>query len=319
MSTIELRNFLHATLNSLETRWSEMGVTQVAPLFVPEMLLGRRSILLRADAHALWAKWFIESVCDPEAFVDPSPGYGIIFERVLPFAKKLDPDAPEPEIRTLAGNLASLVLAEARRRSEARRVRMDDQIRQELIDLFGPNPRCWICGYLFSAWAVDRFLGEHLSSTAATLPAFVDYAKPHGLLQRDLLIEIDHVVPVALGGREGENLRLACGWCNAAKSSHIAIYDVSGVGDRFDHPRLGRLTAPRAFWVVRTLALFGRCEWSGPGGCSRTTRNTELTIEAWNPPGALTPNNLRVVCAEHHRLGPDRLVARELFARGAPR
>lgn len=317
MSTIVLRNFLQVSLGSLADRWTEVGVTQIAPLVVPDVLLGRRSSLIRADAHALWAKWFIESVCDPEPFVEHPPGYGIVFERVLPFAQRLGGDAPEAEIRLLASSLTALVLAEAHRRSEARRVRMDRQIRQELIDLYGPNPRCWLCGFLFPAWAIGRFLGETQSNAPITLPAFVDYAKPHGLLQRDLQIEVDHVVPVARGGREGENLRLACGWCNAAKSSHIALYDVSGVGDRFEHPRLGRLTVPRAFWVVRTLALFSRCEWPGPGGCSRSTSNAELTVEAWNPPGALTPNNLRVVCAEHHRLGPDRLVAREFFARGS--
>lgn len=319
MSTAGLRNFLQATLGDVANQWSTSGVAQVALLMAPETLLGRRSTLLRADAHALWAKWFIESVCDPEPFVEQNPGYGIVFERVLPFARRLSFDATEEEIRLLASNLATFVLAEAQRRSEMRRVRMNLKMRHELLDISGANPRCWACGYLFPEWVIDRFLGENRHEAPTSLPAFLDYAKPQGLIARDLLIEVDHVVPVARGGREGDNLQLACGWCNSAKSAHTAIYDVSGIAERFQHPRLGRLTIPRPFWVVRTLALFGRCEWPGPGGCSRTTMDSELTVEASNPIGALTPNNLRVICAEHHQLGSERLVAREIIARGVRR
>ena len=143
-----------------------------------------------------------------------------------------------------------------------------------------------------------------------TLPAFVDFVKPSGLIVRDHSIEIDHVFPVARGGREGHNLRLICGWCNSAKGDRCSLYDVSSRPIAFCHPRRGRMTVPRPFWVVRLLAIHPTCEWTGPGGCTQSTRTAELTVYGLHTAGSMNPSNLRVTCFEHHPLGHERLVAR---------
>lgn len=309
MTPSDLVHFLNATLADPEARWSDSGVKQVAQLHVPDLILGRRSPVLRADLHALWARWFLESICDPEPFVENDRGYAFIVKEVDPKIRQLLGDAPEKERLELASQVAQFVAQETKRRREARRVPLDRERRYILLDQFGPSARCWICGHRFAQWAIDRFLGSDNLAPPA-LPAFVDFVKPSGLMLRDLVIEVDHVTPVARGGREGSNLRLACGWCNSNKSARGSLYDVDGVPIVMRHPRLGRITVPRPFWVVRLLAIHSQCEWNGGGGCDRTTRDAELTVSAWHGSGAMNPSNLRVTCADHHPLGHERLIAR---------
>ena len=128
----------------------------------------------------------------------------------------------------------------------------------------GPEPRCWICGYQFEQWAVDRFLRSKSVSNKPSLPLFVDYMRPQGLRARDFYVETDHVMPIAEGVDEVDNLRLACGWCNAHKGDRTSLYDVGAKPLIVPHMRRGKTSAPRPFWVVRLLATRRRCEWEAP-------------------------------------------------------
>lgn len=307
--------FLKGAVATPENKWLATALGEIARLHVPDVVLGRRAHLLRADLNMLWAQWFVESICDPEVFVESENGYAFIVRAVMSRLNELVQGAPEAESKDLVRYLAQTVAHEVDRRKQKRRVVLDRDIKGIILDRCGSQPRCWICGYAFTDWAVDRFLGSE-RRTPPALPAFVDLAKPSGLLVRDLTIEIDHVLPVNQGGREGPNLRIACGWCNNHKSDRCSLYDVHGLPLIVWHPRRGKLSAPRPFWVVRVLGIRQQCEWPGVGGCSRTTETTELTVCAWNGAGAMNPTNLRVTCWEHHPLEHERLVSRDLVLAG---
>lgn len=317
MGLEELGAFLVAVLARGERYWQKDALTAIAGLQVPDGLLGPRGTLLRADLSTLWARWFLEAVCDPDYFVvRPNLEYAHVHSRVWQRTHALFPSVPADERDSLARRLARLVDAEVQVRRAIGRTTVTPEQRDLLWDEYGPHPRCWLCGALFDEWAIDRFRKRDPVAPEPGLPAFVDFLRPRGLKRRDLRIEIDHVTPVTEGGALGENLRLACGWCNAHKSGRVSIYDVTGRADVFEHPALGSVSVPRPFWVVRLVAMRRRCEWAG-GGCDRSLGNAELTVCADADEGAMNPVNLRVTCAAHDPLGARRLVARELWPRTA--
>lgn len=305
----ELNEFLTAALHMPERRWEQQGVAHLARLRVPDAIFGSRGALLRADVHTLWAQWFLESLCDPEPYLERENKFAFIVSDVAERVRAMLCDVPERESKRMIEVVAMLVDREVERRREARRIASNIDFRHTLIDLSRGQARCWVCGYAFEPWAIDRFLRHQ--TTVPPMPQFVDLAKPR-LVRRDQEIEIDHVVPVFAGGREGDNLRLACGWCNKSKSANMSLYDVTSASETIVHPTLGRLTVPRPFWIVRFLAIHGECEWPGDGGCSKSTKNAELTVCSWHQPGAMNPANLRVTCSEHHALKHAYLIRREL-------
>lgn len=306
----DLAHFLRDTLANPSARWSGAALEHVARLHVPDAILGGRTSLLRADLHTLWAQWFLESICDLEMFAHRNVGYAFIVQEVTRRVPLLLGHVPERDRLALTSEISQLLDREIRRRRGVHRSPIDREQRAQLWEQNSDDPRCWVCGYQFAEWAIDRFLSVE-SPHDWKLPEFIDFAKPSGLHKRDLSIEVDHVVPVARGGTNDDNLRLICGWCNSAKGARQSLYDVDGIPSTFQHPQRGRMTIPRPFWVVRLLVTHPRCEFSGPGGCDQTSANTELTVCAWHVAGSMNPSNLRVTCSEHHPLGHERLVARE--------
>ena len=118
---------------------------------------------------------------------------------------------------------------------------------------------------------------------------------------------------MAAGGEDDENLAFACGWCNSQKGARLTLYDIGADDVVLKHPKLGRISVPRPFWIVRLLAIRGRCEW--PGGCAKTTENSELTVAPRWVRGTMNPMNLQLTCAEHDPLGDNRLVSRKIWAK----
>ena len=78
----------------------------------------------------------------------------------------------------------------------------------------------------------------------------------------------------------------------------------------FHHPKLGLVSVPQPFWVVRILALRKRCEHEA---CAGTATVSELTALPRNPLGAMNPMNLMITCFDHDPLGTDRLIPRKYF------
>lgn len=103
--------------------------------------------------------------------------------------------------------------------------------------------------------------------------------------------QVDHVVPIALGGKsDRSNYQLLCARCNVGKSKLLgwimgAPFIREGVGYRLRYCVLTRFR--------------GRCsEWD----CDASSRSAELEVVPLVPPhrgGRLIFDNLRVVCADH--------------------
>ena len=284
--------FLNTALNSTLPPWSEQAVMALAELRVPDRFQGRNSQILRADIHRQWALWFAESIFDPRVVKDAS--YPYVFEAAYKALVSLFPDCTLPERRDLAREIASSLSATAS--SNRQRKTYDRSLRSTLLALAGAPPRCWICGATFLTTAIRDFLDR--TTTDHTLPSYVDVFKPRGLQPRDYAIEIDHVIPLARGGGEGDNLRLACGWCNRSKRDYLTVYDVAGAPHTIQSGRGTPLRSlPRALWVTRILATRGICEHDL--GCGNNVRTAELTVCLRFNAGAANPINLRVTCYEH--------------------
>lgn len=293
------------------THWSVSGVAGIASRLIPDRLLGLQQKVLKGDINALWVRWFVEAI------VEPSGGQEATFAQLYVTAsdrlKQLFGDIPSDERRRLACTLVSAVRNNAERRSRAERRVFSVDEKREMLGRYDYEPRCWVCGYKFAELEVRRFLGGGESGEEMRPPLFVDYWVPRGINNRDLRIEIDHVVPVSVGGGDGDsNLRLACGWCNRYKSARLSLYDGATTRKAISHPQLGKTEVPQPFWVVRFLALRGRCEWAE--GCSQTTENSMLTVAPRFPRGGPNPVNAWVCCDTHDPIRTYRFVPRSVFA-----
>ncbi|NEP10152.1 MAG: HNH endonuclease [Symploca sp. SIO2C1] len=306
----EISTFLNTTANKLESCWDLQVISNIANQRIPDFIMGGRGSLLRADIYILWTQWFIESICDPDVFINSAQGYAHIVEAVQKRIPFIFAGVSDYERQKLTKFIARLIDKEVQRRRLRKRIYINLDDKKLLWDIYGPEPRCWICGYKFTKWAQNKFLG-YSNYTEAPLPQFIDYMTLHGLTQRDISVEVDHAIPFSKGGKEEEdNLRLSCGWCNSHKSDRISLYDV-GVRPRIvEHPKLGKHSVPHPFWIVRLLSVRRRCEHER--GCDKNVDNAQFTVVSKHPEGAMNPTNLRVVCAEHDPLGSSRLVSREV-------
>jgi hypothetical protein len=306
-------SFLENTSARLETSWQMANLNRIAERRVPDFITGRQDTVLRADINTLWTQWFLESICDPERFVESYPGYAHIVHAVKIEVPSLFTNIEVSKHGELIKLISRLVDKEIQRRQMRNRIAFDSMIKAALWDVYGSEPRCWICGYKFSQWAINKFLGRIISEEIPQ-PQFIDYLKPRGLVRRDFQIEIDHVFPFAGGGDDDpNNLRIACGWCNSHKSDRLSIYDVAAKPSVIQHPRLGRVSIPHPFWSVRLLSLHRRCEYEG--GCEKTVENAELTVTSRHKEGSMNPVNLRVTCLDHDHFGSDRYISAALAQR----
>jgi hypothetical protein len=298
--------FVECALGEPGQQWTARGLADLASRSVPEAMLGANVNLLRADVYRLWARWFSETVADPRQFPEEFD-YATVYAQTRNVVNELWRDFPEDERNRFAVRLARLRMEELKREEVARQ---PFSIADKLAVLWaaGPEPRCWICGYRFPGWALEKFEGK--SYTFPGPEQFLDRFMPR-LKQRHYQIEIDHVVPVHGGGTNKDNLRLACGWCNLAKREMVSVYDVRS------HPQEPvvsgyRPKAPLPIWVVRLLATRRRCEWRD--GCNSTVENESLTIAPRHHSGVANPINLWVTCRTHDPLGSRRYVSRDRFA-----
>ena len=254
MSTA-IRDFLEASLGIHGHPWNIPALQTVSRLNIPEGLYGTREELLRGDIHFVWARWFLESICDPTRFLtNPGDGFAHVVAAVLGYCKRAFPNMPRDEVVELSKGISKLLMLEIERRRGQGREALGLDERRQLIDAFGPKLRCWLCGYEFQKAAIRRFSGDELLSEELSPLPFVDCMTGKGGQVRDLGIEVDHALPISAGGKSGDNLRLACGWCNRHKSDNLSLYDQALRPFSLRHHTLGRITVPRPFWVVRILS-----------------------------------------------------------------
>lgn len=301
----------HAYASDTST-WDPNTTRDLAGQTTPDSIGGLAGWLIFGDAKSLWARWFLESLGDPNTYQNNSKSYPYLFNQVLESVKGLADGLPPDEQQELAKSFTKILWREVERLVRPPRVPVDRESRLVLSDLF---PRCWICGALFPDWARSKFRRTELSPAVQTGLTFIDYFRPRGLTARELDVEVEHVVPHAGGGRDDlDNLRLACGWCNRAKGPRTLLYDAEATPRSLQHPALGMVSVPQPFWVVRLLAMRPRCEYDR--GCDLRTTNAELTVALKRPGGSPNPTNLFVVCQEHDPMAATRLINRANFRLG---
>lgn len=290
MNATELQRFLDNALGERANCWQQGGVNALGALSAPDSLFGAYPSLFRGDVHRLWAEWFLGACVDVDRLARDASSYPLIYKTVRDYCVQAAQPAFAAE--ELAKVLARLANEEAcRLRVQQKRPSISRGDRQLMVDLADGQPRCWICGYKFRDEAIDNFL-ECKQTHSIPAPRIVDLFKPIGLKPRDMGVEVDHVLPLSKGGSDGDNLRMACGWCNRHKSNHASLYDVGG-GDRPASAAGTYYSLPQPLWVVRMLAHTGRSELSGT-----SSNEAELTVTLRRAGGKATPPNLRVVTCE---------------------
>lgn len=311
--SLQLQDFLSASLADPGAPWSKDGLRGIARLQVPDRVFGNLEDVLRGDVNRQWANWFLGTICDVDAYARAGTEYAFIFTDVLSCICATMTELSTRDAKELASQVAKLAHGEARRRADnTTRAPLDKALRRQLVDLADGKPYCWVCGWRFQIEAIDRFLA--LSEVLPEAPGLIDVFKPIGLNRRHLRIEVDHVVPFSRGGADhGDNLRLCCGWCNAHKSDRSSIYEVSGEARSSKGANFSR-ALPQPFWVVRVLAMEAE-----RGGLS--PKNGELTVALRNPRGAVNPANLIAVTYDIDPMGAERFqsyeVAMKIWKRAA--
>ncbi len=308
------RTLANATEGARDRRWGRHGLDQLANALHEISVLAHNRDLISGDIADQWAWWLLQGLCDPQRYIEnPGLTIGHVYINVRDSLRMSLNDLPPQDINELAYRVALLLWDKIVAIRARWRGTMTASIKRQLIDVCSRRPHCWYCGYAFSKVSVDSFLGGQ--TTQPQLARLVDIVAPRGLKRRDSRIEVDHLLPVAAGGRENfENLRLACGWCNMRKSNYAGLIEVSGAPRPFLHPSHGWILLPQAFWVIRVRGLRRRCE--DARGCYATTRDTELFVDLKNRHGAWVPSNLRVVCAEHDKMVTSRFLSPKSYDAG---
>src|SRR5215475_12747913 len=147
MDVRKIGNFISSAMAKPEGRWVLEDLENTAFLSIPDLILGSQETLLKADVYSLWARWFLESIFDPKTSANAYKGYAFIYQEVTNRLQSYLTRIPVDDLRKLSSSLSRLIDADIRRRMESQRVPLDRDARNMLVDLFWPNPRCWICGY----------------------------------------------------------------------------------------------------------------------------------------------------------------------------
>lgn len=297
MTTSSVR-FIESSIAYMANSWSGINQSDPESLGALGSLFGTRRGLIMGDVYSHWVRWFVEGLGDPRILSDREVSFAALYSRVSiaikqsPFGQYNSAEDTSKVAFMIAQSLnrtAHLI------RDQRRRTSLDVEERKLLLDISGARPRCWICGFRFSDQAIDAFRSRSPHSTA--LPHFVDLLMPRGLGERDLRIEVDHVVPFARGGLDEANLKLACGWCNRHKGAHASIYDVTSTPRSVPRNSLGIRSLPQPLWIVRMLACSGLCE--DPSGCTASVADGPLYVVARHQDGAMNPTNLMLTCRDH--------------------
>lgn len=200
MSFAMMAKYFNELSDDPANAWRSAELDKSALNAPPDAMLPRHAAMLRADTYAIWVRWFIEGLCNPLRYVDDEKKTLIdVYADALERVDRLYPSEPQDEREDFARTIAVRVMREVERHRKLGRTGASSALKQELIDSAPHDPRCWICGYKFGQDAIDRFL-KHRSGIKLTKPEFVDILRPRGLSERDVGIEVEHMVLVAIGG-----------------------------------------------------------------------------------------------------------------------
>ncbi len=295
----DLSDFISATREVAQDYWAESALRRLSTRAIPSEVLGSHAWLLQSDARLTWISWYVDALIEKQKYVkDERLGYAHLYEALRTELLLRYADAPQDEVGQAATHLAELVWSDVAARRQSGRTRIPPAIREELWFSREPDPRCYLCGYRFDAYARDKYLSRP-AGERPDLPVLVDLTRPRGLKLRDIEVEVDHVRPVSDGGSSSaENLRLACGWCNSVKSNRHSLYASSSAPyGEVRVGQLGRVPLPQPLWVLRIVATRGRCEASD--GCDARLDSAELFLAPLGRTNVLNPSNAAVYCKSH--------------------
>ena len=266
---------------------------------VPEMFLGTLQPMLQVDQYRLWLRWFLESLVSPLAISrDISLKRLDILRAVHRRIEAMYPTEDAHSQRELSEKITDHIHEDVERlRMNLKRDSADKRAKAALLAERTPA-RCYICGFPFSQAAQDKLLKKPMRDAMVPLK-MVDVFRPR-VIERDISIEIEHVVPVAHGGHGRDNLRLACGWCNKYKSSKVSLYEASQIPAQVKGFMMGPHLLhelPHPFWMIRVLALRKRCQHKS--GCTHTADNAEMFVSLLDWGGSPNPMNLGIYCEDH--------------------
>jgi hypothetical protein len=296
MDYSEVDHFLERAFLDNFSQWDQGALTKISTILEPDVVLGARKTALRADIKSLWARWFVEGLYDPHK--PKGHNFTEIYSKVKRSINDFNAINTENNI-SIAKELTRVIYAEISQKQDANRIQFSQKQKETLLVLAGKEARCSICGYNFSSYAIDSFLNKDLYNELGR-PLFIDYMTGHGAKKKDLLIEIDHIVPISHGGANDlDNLQLLCGWCNRHKSNYNNFYESNFSPKSIRHPKLGKLSIPRPLWIIRALATKQKCEHPG---CSATNKDSRLYVMPKHVHGAPNPISIKIVCSEHDSL-----------------
>jgi hypothetical protein len=310
MSIDTFTHFVKTFPKSLESRWSHDSLVSIARSEIEEAIFGKNKTLLKADQLSLWTKWFLEGLAAPISFIEEKYTKFHVFGAVFKSIKIMFPNDDAIAQKELSEAISDHLYIEVERlRVINKRDKANSETRKILIEA-SLTPRCYLCGYAFTKEAIDQFL-KVKGRDPIKLPDLVDIFRPRGLFDRDLQVEIEHVVPVAQGGHGQDNLRLACGWCNKHKGAKLSIYDAHSLPSKanysIDGKNLNEL--PEPFWAIRMLAIHNRCQHSE--GCTNSTKTHEIYITLRDMNGSPNPTNIHFYCSTHDPISTKRFIGRK--------
>ncbi|MBN3492223.1 HNH endonuclease [Vibrio neptunius] len=304
-----LSGYLNQTIPAIPQSWKPNTLACLANIVSPGSLFNRRESMLKADIHFLWLSWFLESIYDFN-LAPENVSYADVLSSVRRGLIKSGFDDNDESFKDVWVNIARLIFTYVTHTQGRSRKQVSKSLKQDLIANCNGKPHCWICGARFSQESISNFLGAKVKFT---LSPTVDYMFPRGLKERDFKIEVEHKLPFSLGGGDIDdidNIGLSCGYCNRHKWKFLSVYDANRNLRTFSHLRLGMVSVPQPYWVIRILALADKCS---EAGCTARKTSQQLYVDLVNDLGSATPSNLKVVCRKHIRNPGDRFVNSKLF------
>lgn len=300
---------LAASILESNNNWDISTQKQLSALKNPDYLIGPRVDLLQGDISREWYKWIVDQFVD-KSLLDSNVNYFQIYADVgkcveLLVGNQKDADDKEELTKSISNMVEKRI--KFLNSEQQRRKAISTNIKEDLLSIYGQQPRCWLTGLKFSDEALNNFTAKKADKVDLKLPRYVDKYRPIGMNNRGLSIEIDHLFPFSHGGEDNlDNYRLICGWANSVKSNHVTGYSpgtkISGASRLFPNNYY--------YWVIRSIGLKRKCEIPN---CLNNIENSELTVCSHiGDTKAITPVSMRVICKDHDTRG-DRYIKRELI------
>jgi|GEM_PF-2200782 len=311
----ELNAYLDRVIPVISDSWRTDALADLAITNPPQGVFTNNSVLCKSDISFVWLSWFIESIYDYN-LADKNVSYGTVFSNVRRGLIHSGFNDSSPKFTEVSRTISRLVFEYIGKLKGRKRKQPKNDTKEALLEKFDSKPHCWICGYQFKDFAINRYLG---TDDNIILPSTFDFYSPRGLKERDISIEIEHKQPFSSGGGDLDdldNLDLSCGYCNRYKWKFLSLYDVNKGLRTFSHPSLGNVSIPQPYWIIRILALADKCSHSG---CTVKKTKQQLYIDLVNPLGSASPTNLKAVCRKHISLAGFRFLDRNTVEKGLKR